>query len=89
MSLSGLFTGPAETANQFLSDERAFLERLEQMNVSQRAQLLGQVSVTCGTADLKQYTIIFLLHFLRSTPTKVSFSICVFLINCHIMSSVM
>ncbi|WKY05963.1 hypothetical protein Q1695_006288 [Nippostrongylus brasiliensis] len=39
----GLFTGPAETANQFLSDERAFLERLEQMNVSQRTQLLGQV----------------------------------------------
>ncbi|VDP22251.1 unnamed protein product [Heligmosomoides polygyrus] len=41
----GLFTGPAETANQFLSDERAFLERLEQMNVSQRAQLLGQPSI--------------------------------------------
>lgn len=39
----GLFTVPAETANQFLSDERAFLERLEQMNVSQRMQLLGQV----------------------------------------------
>ncbi|KAK6059865.1 ubiquitin-activating enzyme E1 [Cooperia oncophora] len=39
----GLFTAPAETANQFLSDERTFLERLEQMNVSQRTQLLGQV----------------------------------------------
>ncbi|KIH64166.1 repeat in ubiquitin-activating protein, partial [Ancylostoma duodenale] len=38
----GLFTGPAETANQFLSDERSFLERLEQMNVSQRTQLLSQ-----------------------------------------------
>ncbi|KJH42215.1 ubiquitin-activating enzyme E1 [Dictyocaulus viviparus] len=39
----GLFTVPAETANQFLSDERAFLERLDQLNVSQRMQLLGQV----------------------------------------------
>ncbi|ETN83338.1 ubiquitin-activating enzyme E1 [Necator americanus] len=39
----GLFTGPVETANQFLADERAFLERLEQMNVSQRTQLLSQV----------------------------------------------
>ncbi|KAK6027321.1 ubiquitin-activating enzyme E1 [Ostertagia ostertagi] len=39
----GLFTAPAETANQFLTDERTFLERLEQMNVSQRTQLLGQV----------------------------------------------
>lgn len=39
----GLFTAPAETANQFLADERAFLERLEQMNVSQRTQLLEQV----------------------------------------------
>ncbi|PIO52625.1 hypothetical protein TELCIR_26067, partial [Teladorsagia circumcincta] len=39
----GLFTAPAETANQFLTDERTFLERLEQMNVSQRTQLLAQV----------------------------------------------
>ncbi|PIO74143.1 ubiquitin-activating enzyme E1 [Teladorsagia circumcincta] len=39
----GLFTAPAETANQFLTDERRFLERLEQMNVSQRTQLLAQV----------------------------------------------
>uniref|UniRef100_A0A915CCS0 E1 ubiquitin-activating enzyme n=1 Tax=Parascaris univalens TaxID=6257 RepID=A0A915CCS0_PARUN len=39
----GLFTNPAETVNQFLSDERAFLERVEHMNVHQRIQVLDQV----------------------------------------------
>ncbi|VDM27078.1 unnamed protein product [Toxocara canis] len=35
----GLFTNPAETVNQFLSDERAFLERVEHMSVHQRVYL--------------------------------------------------
>lgn len=39
----GLFTGPAETANRFLEDERGFLDSLEQHNPSQRAQMLQQV----------------------------------------------
>lgn len=32
----GLFTTPAETANQFISDERGFLQRVDQMNTAQR-----------------------------------------------------
>uniref|UniRef100_F1KT25 E1 ubiquitin-activating enzyme n=1 Tax=Ascaris suum TaxID=6253 RepID=F1KT25_ASCSU len=39
----GLFSNPAETVNQFLSDERAFLQRLDQMNIGQRIQLLSEV----------------------------------------------
>ncbi|VDM48277.1 unnamed protein product, partial [Toxocara canis] len=39
----GLFSNPAETVNQFLSDERAFLERVDQMNIGQRIQVLGEV----------------------------------------------
>lgn len=39
----GLFTNPAETVNQYLSDERGFLQRIEQMNIGQRIQVLDQV----------------------------------------------
>ncbi|VDK18279.1 unnamed protein product [Anisakis simplex] len=39
----GLFSNPAERVNQFLSDERAFLERVEQMSAHQRIQVLDQV----------------------------------------------
>lgn len=35
----GLFTNGAETANQFLADERSFLQRIEQMNVGQQVLL--------------------------------------------------
>ena len=39
----GLFIGPAETANQFLADERAFLDEIEQMNVSQRVDFYSYI----------------------------------------------
>uniref|UniRef100_A0A158R3T7 E1 ubiquitin-activating enzyme n=1 Tax=Syphacia muris TaxID=451379 RepID=A0A158R3T7_9BILA len=39
----GMFTVPAETVNQFLDDERAFLGRLDSMNMGQKIQLLGQI----------------------------------------------
>lgn len=39
----GVFTNPAETVNQFLADERAFLGRLEAMNMGQRISLLDQI----------------------------------------------
>ncbi|VDN25146.1 unnamed protein product [Gongylonema pulchrum] len=39
----GFFTNPAETVNQYLSDERGFLQRLEQMNVGQRVHILTQI----------------------------------------------
>uniref|UniRef100_A0AC35GXP0 Ubiquitin-activating enzyme E1 C-terminal domain-containing protein n=1 Tax=Panagrolaimus sp. PS1159 TaxID=55785 RepID=A0AC35GXP0_9BILA len=39
----GLFTNPAETTNQFVADERQFLERIESMNPTQRYQVLNTV----------------------------------------------
>jgi ubiquitin-activating enzyme E1 len=39
----GLFTNPAETTNQFVSDERGFLDRIESMNPTQRFQVLNTV----------------------------------------------
>ncbi|VDD91594.1 unnamed protein product [Enterobius vermicularis] len=39
----GIFSYSAETVNQFLADERAFLGRLESMNMGQRIQLLEQI----------------------------------------------
>uniref|UniRef100_A0AC35FUY2 Ubiquitin-activating enzyme E1 C-terminal domain-containing protein n=1 Tax=Panagrolaimus sp. PS1159 TaxID=55785 RepID=A0AC35FUY2_9BILA len=39
----GLFTNPAETTNQFVTDERQFLERIESMNPTQKYQLLYTV----------------------------------------------
>lgn len=39
----GLFTNPAETTNQFVSDERQFLERIESMNPAQKFQVLNTV----------------------------------------------
>ncbi|VDN83601.1 unnamed protein product [Brugia pahangi] len=39
----GLFTTPAETANQFISDERGFLQRVDQMNTAQRLHMLSKV----------------------------------------------
>ncbi|CAI4226473.1 unnamed protein product [Auanema sp. JU1783] len=42
----GLFTAPAETANQFLNDQKGFMSRLEQVNSGQRLQLLQQVKDT-------------------------------------------
>ena len=39
----GLFSGPADTTNRFLENERGFLESLEQHNPAQRAQMLSQV----------------------------------------------
>ncbi|KAM3716758.1 Ubiquitin-like modifier-activating enzyme [Dirofilaria immitis] len=39
----GLFTNPAETANQFISDERGFLQRVDQMNTAQRLHILSKV----------------------------------------------
>ncbi|VDN02219.1 unnamed protein product, partial [Onchocerca ochengi] len=39
----GLFTTPAETANQFISDERGFLQRVDQMNTAQRLHILSKV----------------------------------------------
>ena len=36
----GLFTNPAETANQFVAYERQFLERIESMNPTQQLQVL-------------------------------------------------
>ncbi|VDK55799.1 unnamed protein product [Anisakis simplex] len=39
----GLFSNPSETVNQFLSDRRSFFDRLEQMNIGQRIQLLSEV----------------------------------------------
>lgn len=39
----GLFTSTAESANQFLSDQRGFMERLAQMSTGQRIQVLDTV----------------------------------------------
>ena len=39
----GLFTNPAETANQFLEDERSFIERVDQMAPGQRIAVLKTV----------------------------------------------
>ncbi|VDN08050.1 unnamed protein product [Thelazia callipaeda] len=42
----GLFTNPAELANQFISDERSFLQRVDQMNTTQRLHILSKVEET-------------------------------------------
>lgn len=39
----GLFTNPAETTNQFVSDERNFMDRIEQMSPPQRISVLKTV----------------------------------------------
>ncbi|KAL3985654.1 ubiquitin-activating enzyme E1 family protein [Acanthocheilonema viteae] len=39
----GLFTTPAETANQFIFDERGFLQRIDQMNTAHRLHILSKV----------------------------------------------
>jgi ubiquitin-activating enzyme E1 len=36
----GLFTNPAETANQFLEDQRAFFERVDKMHTGQKVRLV-------------------------------------------------
>ena len=42
MNLS-LFAGPADTANNFLRDERGFIDRVNTMNFGQQVQVFQQV----------------------------------------------
>lgn len=37
-AFEGLFSNPAETANQFLDDQRAFLGRLDKMHTGQKVR---------------------------------------------------
>ncbi|PAV84139.1 hypothetical protein WR25_11353 isoform C [Diploscapter pachys] len=39
----GLFSGPADTANNFLRDERGFIDRVNTMNFGQQVQVFQQV----------------------------------------------
>ena len=53
----GLFTNPAETANQFLEDQRAFFERVDKMHTGQKVRRVCEqvCTVRCLSAKLRSF----------------------------------